>query len=110
MHISGQSSRFLRTTPGRLRAVWHYLQENGCNYSIAELSKLRHVAYVFGQWTRRFDISWELHAEAGTPVMLEAIIGGILKGTPLTKSYIASIRKTVETAPSGENPRRRAKM
>jgi hypothetical protein len=25
--------------------------------------------------------------------MLEAIIGGIPKGTPLTKSYIASIRK-----------------
>jgi hypothetical protein len=86
--------------PGRLRAAWHYLQENGCNYSIAELSKLRRVAHVFGQATRRFDISWELYAEAGTPEMLEAIIGGIPKGTPLTKSYIASIRKTVETAPA----------
>ena len=31
--------------------------------------------------------------QAGTPEMLEAIIGGIPKGTPLTKSYIASIRK-----------------
>src|SRR5580692_7456285 len=79
--------------PGRLRAAWHYLQANGCDYSIAELSKLRRVAYVFGQSTRRFDISLELYAEAGTPEMLEAIIGGIPKGTPLTKSYIASIRK-----------------
>jgi hypothetical protein len=69
------------------------LQENGCDYSIAELSKLRRVAYVFGQSTRRFDISWELYAEAGTPEILEAIIGGIPKGTSLTKSYIASIRK-----------------
>ena len=79
--------------PGRLRAAWHHLQENGCDYSIAELSKLRRVAYVFGQSTRRFDISWELYAEAGTPEKLEAIIGGIPKGTSLTKSYTASIRK-----------------
>jgi hypothetical protein len=79
--------------PGRLRAAWHYLQENGCDYSLAELSKLRRVAHVFGRSTRRFDISWELYAEAGTPETLEAIIGGIPKGTPLTRSYIASIRK-----------------
>ena len=79
--------------PGRLRAAWRYLQENGCDYSLSELSKLRRVAYVFGRSTRRFDISWELYAEAGTPEMLEAIIGGMPKGTPLTKSYIASIRK-----------------
>jgi hypothetical protein len=51
------------------------------------------VAYVFGRSTRRFDISWELYAETGTPEMLEAIISDIPKGTPLTKSYIASIRK-----------------
>jgi hypothetical protein len=79
--------------PGKLRAAWHYLQENGYNYSIEELSKLRRVAYVFGQSARRFDISWDLYAEAGTPEMLEAIIGAMPKGTPLTKSYIASIRK-----------------
>ena len=79
--------------PGRLRAAWHHLQENGIDYSLAELSKLRRVAYVFGQSTRRFDISWELYAEAGTPERLEAIMGGIPKGAPLTKSYIASIRK-----------------
>jgi hypothetical protein len=79
--------------PGRLRAAWLYLQENGCDYSLAELSKLRRVAYVFGRSTRRFDISWELYAETGTPEMLEAIISDIPKGTPLTKSYIASIRK-----------------
>jgi hypothetical protein len=79
--------------PGGLRAAWRYLQENGYDYSIEELSKLRRVAYVFGKATRRFDISWEVHAEAGTPEMLEAIIDGIPKGTPLTKSYIAFIRK-----------------
>jgi hypothetical protein len=79
--------------PGRLRAAWRYLQENGWDYSLAELSKLRRVAYVFGRSTRRFDISWELYAEAGTPEILEAIVGGIPKGTPLTKNYIASIRK-----------------
>jgi hypothetical protein len=66
---------------------------NGCDYSLEELSKLRRVAYVFGRSTRRFDISWELYAETGTPEMLEAIIGGIPKGTPLTKSYIVSMRK-----------------
>jgi hypothetical protein len=76
--------------PGRLRAAWLYLQENGCDYSLAELSKLRRVAYVFGRSTRRFDISWELYAETGTPEMLEAIISDIPKGTPLTKSYISS--------------------
>ena len=79
--------------PGKLRAVWHYLQENECDYSLEELSELRRVAYVFGRSTRRFDISWELHAEAGTPEILETIIGGIPKGTPLTKSYVATIRK-----------------
>ena len=79
--------------PGKLRAAWHCLQSNGYDVSLAELSKLRRVAYVFGQSTRRFDISWELYAEAGTPEMLEAIISGIPKGTPLNRSYIASIRK-----------------
>ena len=79
--------------PGKLRAACHYLQENGHDYSIEELSKLRRVASVFGQSTRRFDISWDLYAEAGTPEILEAIIGGMPKGTPLTKSYIASIRE-----------------
>jgi hypothetical protein len=79
--------------PGKLRAVWHRLQENGYDYSIEELSKLRRVAYVFGRSARRFNISLELYAEAGTPEILEAIIGGIPKGTPLTKSYIASVRK-----------------
>src|SRR5260370_41604747 len=59
---------------GRLRAAWHYLQENGCDYSLAELSKLRRVAYVFGRSTRRFDISWELYGEAGSPEKVEAII------------------------------------
>jgi hypothetical protein len=48
---------------------------------------------VFRQPTRRSDISWDLHAESGTPEMLQAIIGSIPKGTSLTKSYIASIRK-----------------
>jgi hypothetical protein len=79
--------------PGKLRAAWRYLQENGYNCSLEDLSKLRHVAYVFGLSNRRFNLSWDLHAEAGTPEMLEAIMGDIPKGTPLTKSYIASIRK-----------------
>ena len=79
--------------PGKLRAAWRCLQSNGYDFSLAELSKLRRVAYVFGRSTRRFDISWELYAEAGTPEILEAIMGGIPKGTPLNKSYIASIRK-----------------
>jgi hypothetical protein len=48
---------------------------------------------VFGLSTRRFNISWDLYAEASTPELLEAIMAGIPKGTPLTKSYIASIRK-----------------
>ncbi|HYY29666.1 MAG TPA: hypothetical protein VE860_17110 [Chthoniobacterales bacterium] len=77
--------------PGKLRAAWHHLQENGYDCSLEDLSKLRRVAYVFELSTRRFSISWDLHAEAGTPEMLEAIMGGIAKGTPLTKSYIASI-------------------
>jgi hypothetical protein len=95
--------------PGRLRAAWHYLQENGCDYSIAELSKLRRVAYVFGQSTRQFDISWELYAEAGTPEMLEAIIGGIPKGTPLTNSYIASTRNQTLEALKSEAKKRNNK-
>ena len=78
--------------PGKLRAAWHCLRSNGYDFSLAELSKLRRVAYVFGRSTRRFDISWELYAEAGTPEILEAIIAGIPKGTPLNKNYIASIR------------------
>jgi len=82
--------------PGRLRAAWHYLQENGYDYSIEELSKLRRVAYVFKPSTRRSDISWELHAEAGRPEMLKAIIGSVPKGIPLTKSYLASTRKQWE--------------
>jgi hypothetical protein len=42
--------------------------------SLEDISKLRRVSYVFGLSTRRFDISWNLFAEAGTPEMLEAII------------------------------------
>ena len=79
--------------PGRLRAAWHYMRENGCDCTLEDLSELRRVAYVFRQSTRRSDISWDLHAESGTPEMLQAIMGSIPKGTSLTKSYIASIRK-----------------
>ncbi|MBV8141593.1 MAG: hypothetical protein JO279_09685 [Verrucomicrobia bacterium] len=79
--------------PGKLRAAWHYLQENGYSCSLEDLSKLRRVAYVFGPSNRRFNLSWDLYAEAGTPEMLEAIMADIPKGTPLTKSYIASMRK-----------------
>ena len=69
------------------------MRENGYDCTLEDLSELRRVAYVFGQSTRRSEISWDLHAEAGTPEMLEAIMGGIPKGTPLTKSYIAFVRK-----------------
>ncbi len=89
--------------PGKLRAAWHYMQENGYDCTLEDLSKLRHVAYVFGLSTRRSDISWDLHAESGTPEMLQAIMGGIPKGTSLTKSYIASIRKQ-RSRPSAQRP------
>ena len=79
--------------PGKLRAAWHYMRENGYDCTLEDLSELRRVAYVFRQPTRRSDISWDLHAESGTPEMLQAIMGSIPKGTSLTKSYIASIRK-----------------
>jgi hypothetical protein len=89
--------------PGKLRAAWHYMQENGYDCTLEDLSKLRRVAYVFGLSTRRSDISWDLHAESGTPEMLQAIMGGIPKGTSLTKSYIASIRKQ-QSRPSARRP------
>jgi hypothetical protein len=89
--------------PGKLRAAWHYMRENGYDCTLEDLSKLRRVAYVFGLSTRRSDISWDLHAEAGTPEMLEAIMSGIPKGTSLTKSYIASIRKQ-RSRPSAPRP------
>jgi hypothetical protein len=69
------------------------MRENGYDCTLEDLSELRRVAYVFRPSTRRSDISWDLHAESGTPEMLQAIIGSIPKGTSLTKSYIASIRK-----------------
>jgi hypothetical protein len=89
--------------PGKLRAAWHYMQENGYDCALEDLSKLRRVAYVFGLSTRRSDISWDLHAESGTPEMLQAIMCGIPKGTSLTKSYIASIRKQ-RSRPSAQRP------
>ena len=89
--------------PGKLRAAWRYMRENGYDCTLEDLSKLRQVAYVFGLSTRRSDISWDLHAESGTPEMLQAIIGGIPKGTSLTKSYIASIRKQ-RNRPSARRP------
>ena len=79
--------------PGKLRAAWHYMRENGYDCTLEDLSELRRVAYVFRQSSRRSDISWDLHAESGTPAMLRAIMASIPKGTALTKSYIASIRK-----------------
>ena len=79
--------------PGKLRAAWHYMLENGYDCTLEDLSKLRRVAYVFRQSARRSDISWDLHAESGTPEMLQLITSSIPKGTSLTKSYIASIRK-----------------
>jgi hypothetical protein len=89
--------------PGKLRAAWHYMRENGYDCTLEDLSKLRRVAYVFGLSTRRSDISWDLHAEAGTPEMLEAIMSGIPKGTSLTKDYVASIRKQ-RSRPSAPRP------
>jgi hypothetical protein len=79
--------------PGKLRAALNSLRENGYESTLEDLSKLRRVSYVFRQSTRRSDISWDLHAESGTPEMLQTIMGGIPKGTALTKSYIGSIRK-----------------
>jgi hypothetical protein len=55
--------------PGKLRSAWHYMRENGYDCTLEDLSELRRVAYVFRQSTRRTDISWDLHAESGTPEM-----------------------------------------
>jgi hypothetical protein len=79
--------------PGKLRAAWNYMRENGYDCTLEDLCELRRVAYVFKQSTRRSDISWDLHAESGTPEMLQAVMGDIPKGTSLTKSHIASVRK-----------------
>ena len=79
--------------PGKLRAAWHYMRENGYDCTLQDLSQLRRVAYVFRPSTRRADISWDLHAESGTPEMLQTIMDSIPKGTSLSKSYIASVRK-----------------
>ena len=49
--------------PGKLRAAWNYMRENGYNCTLEDLSELRRVAYVFRESTRRSDISWDLHAE-----------------------------------------------
>ena len=87
--------------PGKLRAAWHYMRENGYECTLEDLSELRRVAYVFRPSTRRLDISWDLHAESGTPEMLQAIIASIPNGALLTKSYIASIRKQRDR-PSGQ--------
>jgi hypothetical protein len=89
--------------PGKLRAAWHYMRKNGYDCSLEDLSELRRVAYVFRQSTRRLDISWDLHAESGTPEMLQAIMDSIPNGTSLTKSYIASIRKQRDR-PSAQRP------
>ena len=89
--------------PGKLRAAWHYMGENGYECTLEDLSELRRVAYVFRPSNRRSDISWDLHAESGTPEMLQAIMDGIPKGTSLTKSYIASIRKQ-RSRPSSQRP------
>ena len=89
--------------PGKLRAAWQYMRENGYDCTLEDLSKLRRVAYVFRQSTRRSDISWDLHAESGTPEILQAIMSGIPKGSSLTKSYIASIRKQ-RSRPSAQRP------
>jgi hypothetical protein len=87
--------------PGKLRAAWHYMRKNGYECTLEDLSELRRVAYVFRQSTRRLDISWDLHAESGTPEMLQAIITSIPNGASLTKSYITSIRKQRDR-PSGQ--------
>jgi hypothetical protein len=89
--------------PGKLRAALLNLRENGYESTLEDLSKLRRVSYVFRQSTRRSDISWDLHAESGTPEMLQAIMASIPKGTALTRSYIASIRKQ-RNQPSAQRP------
>jgi hypothetical protein len=89
--------------PGKLRAAWQYMRENGYDCTLEDFSKLRRVAYVFRQSTRRPELSWDLHAESGTPEMLRAIIDSIPKETSLTKSYIASIRKQ-RGRPSAKRP------
>jgi hypothetical protein len=44
-------------------------------YSVQRLAKLRDTAHAFPKETRRAGFSWQIHAAAGSPEMLEQILG-----------------------------------
>ena len=68
------AKHLIQRTPVTMVLRLGVICRNRIRRNLEAISKLRRVSYVFGLSTRRFDISWNLFAEAGTPEMLEAII------------------------------------
>lgn len=76
--------------PGKLVEACEYLQANGCDYDLPWLSRLRQVAYAFPPNSRRKELAFKVHEQAGSPAMLTAIVKGA-KGITVTKRVAEKI-------------------
>jgi hypothetical protein len=75
---------------GKLLEVARCLQENGCEYNESTLGMFRRVAAEFPK-ARRLALAFSVHFEAGSPDMLDAIVKGAPKGTPITVAFVQRI-------------------
>jgi len=87
-----------------LKEVAEYLQTNGCEYTDNTLWRLRKAAASFPAKFRRRNLAFEVHSEAETPAMLDAVIKGAPKGTVISSRYV---RKIVDQIRDQEERERR---
>jgi hypothetical protein len=64
-------------------------------YTRKQLVELRSTAESFPQDRRRADVGWHIHAAAGSPWMLDAIIAAAPDGQKLDRSYVTLLRKLI---------------
>jgi len=75
----------------KLEELSAYLKSQGYDISVAELRKRHEVAYRFPPERRHLDISFEAHAAAGSPEVLDRIIAYAPKGTTITEEYVRKV-------------------
>lgn len=76
---------------GQISEACEFLRANGCDYEESWLSKLRQTALAFSPKLRRRELAFEVHREAETPKMLEAVIKGAPKGTVISSRFVRKI-------------------
>ena len=76
----------------RIAAVAKFLDENGLEYGVTYLRRLRQVSYAFPDARTRTSVSWHAHEAAGSPKILDAIMKGLPEGTKPTGAIVKAAR------------------